>query len=339
MCTAFLVTAAFGISQAQQQVETKKLAQTGMKFLQVSTNARQTALGDAFTAADANSASMFYNPAGMARLSSFMDIAFGQTTWIADITHRAGSFAINIADIGTFGLSAQFVDYGIIEATVRVDNTVSPLGYIEVDPVKPYGLALALGYARSLSDKFSVGGSVKYVKQDLGESFVGYSAANAAKKIPDSSQTNAQNVMAYDFGVLYRTGFKSLTFGMTIRNFSKEVTYQKESFQLPLTFKIGLSMNMMDLLDVEPGTQDLLLSVDAEHPRDYPEQLRVGVEYVFSNAIAFRVGYVGPTDERSVSYGVGVQQAWFGTQLGVDYSYTPFGIFDHVQTLSVRFGM
>jgi len=106
-----------------------------------------------------------------------------------------------------------------------------------------------------------------------------------------------------------------------------------------LTFKIGLSMNMMDLLDVEPGTQDLLLSVDAEHPRDYPEQLRVGVEYVFSNAIAFRVGYVGPTDERSVSYGVGVQQAWFGTQLGVDYSYTPFGIFDHVQTLSVRFGM
>ncbi|MBF8247811.1 MAG: DUF3308 domain-containing protein, partial [Bacteroidetes bacterium] len=317
LALGFLLGSWAGISVAQQ-VETKKLAQTGMKFLQVATNARQTAMGDAFTAADGYSASMFYNPAGMAKLGSLMDVSIGQTQWIADINHKAVSFAIKLEDIGTFGLAAQYVDYGEIEATVRVDNTINSKGYLDVGTIKPWGLAFGIGYARSLSDKFSVGGNVKFVKQDLGESFVGSSYASTNSKIPDSTQTNAQSVTAFDFGVLYRTGFKSLTFGMTIRNFSKEVTYQKESFQLPLTFKIGLSMNMMDLVDVEPGSQDLLLSIDAEHPRDYPEQLRIGVEYVFSRTVAFRLGYVGPTDERSISYGIGFQQAWFGTQLGVD---------------------
>ncbi len=326
-------------SSAQQQVETKKLAQTGMKFLQVGMTGRQTAMADAFTAADGYSASMFYNPAGMASMNSAMDVSFGQTNWIADITHRFASFAYRVGDIGTFGLTAQYVDYGEIEATVLVDKTVNSQGYLDVGAIKPWGLALGVGYARSLTDKFSIGANVKLVKQDLGSSFVGSTYNNRTPSIPDSAQANAQSVAAYDFGLLYRTGFKSLTFGMTIRNFSKEVTYQKESFQLPLTFKIGVSMNVADFFDVEPGSQDLLLVVDAEHPRDYPEQIRVGAEYVFSRTIAFRIGYVSPSDEHSLSYGVGLQQGWLGTQLAIDYSYTPFKVFSNVQRLSLRFGM
>ena len=111
LALGFLLGSWAGISVAQQ-VETKKLAQTGMKFLQVATNARQTAMGDAFTAADGYSASMFYNPAGMAKLGSLMDVSIGQTQWIADINHKAVSFAIKLEDIGTFGLAAQYVDYG-----------------------------------------------------------------------------------------------------------------------------------------------------------------------------------------------------------------------------------
>src|SRR5690554_7066388 len=49
---------------AQQQ----KLAQTGMKFLNMSVDARVSAFGDAVTSLENNSVSMFYNPASMARL-------------------------------------------------------------------------------------------------------------------------------------------------------------------------------------------------------------------------------------------------------------------------------
>jgi hypothetical protein len=59
---------------------------------------------------------------------------------------------------------------------------------------------------------------------------------------------------------------------------------------------------------------------------------------VFAQMVALRVGYVAPSDEHNISYGVGLQQAWMGTQLGVDYSYTPFGVFNGVSRLSLHFG-
>ena len=57
---------------------TDKLAQTGMKFLSFSPDARAAALGDAITAKTGGASSLFYNPAGMARLEG-MNVAVGQT--------------------------------------------------------------------------------------------------------------------------------------------------------------------------------------------------------------------------------------------------------------------
>jgi hypothetical protein len=91
-------------------------------------------------------------------------------------------------------------------------------------------------------------------------------------------------------------------------------------------------MNVFDFLGFDREKQSLLVTVDAEHPRDYPEQMKVGLEYVFMDVISARVGYVGPADEHSLSYGLGVQYKLFA----VDYAYTPFGIFNQVQRFSVR---
>jgi hypothetical protein len=56
------------------------------------------------------------------------------------------------------------------------------------------------------------------------------------------------------------------------------------------------------------------------------------------NMISARIGYIGPADEHSISYGLGFQTAMASTQLGLDYAYTPFGTFNNVQRFSVRFG-
>lgn len=321
-----------------QVLGTTKLAQTGMKFLQVGANARQTALGDAFTAAEGYSVSMFYNTAGMARLASNIDVSVGQTQWLADIRHLYATAAVKVGDIGVFGVAAQYVDYGDIQGTILVDKSINNQGFLDVGTFKPWGAAIGVGYARALSDKFSVGGNVKWVKQDLGDSYTNVVAFSSVNSDSNTTQKNAQSVYAFDFGVLYKTGLKSLTFGMTVRNFSKEVTFQKESFQLPLTFKMGLAMNVFDLADMDPASQSLLVSLDAEHPRDYPEQIRVGAEYVFASTVAIRLGYVSPADDFNISYGIGLQQEWMGTHMAVDYSYTPYKTFDAVSRLSLRFG-
>jgi hypothetical protein len=93
-------------------------------------------------------------------------------------------------------------------------------------------------------------------------------------------------------------------------------------------------MNVLDVTGFEHDNHSLLVTVDAEHPRDFPEQMKIGLEYVFMDLVSARLGYVGPADEHNLSYGIGVQYQRFS----VDYAYTPFGIFNNVQRFSVQFG-
>ncbi len=150
-------------------------------------------------------------------------------------------------------------------------------------------------------------------------------------------QGNKLNAPAFDFGILYKTGFKSLTFGMAVRNFSSDQRYVNENFQMPLTFKMGVAMNILDLTDMDKKVHSFLISMEAEHPRDFSEQLKIGGEYLFMDLLALRIGYLAPADEHGISYGVGLQKDFEGVGLGVDYAYTPFGIFGKVQRFDVRF--
>jgi len=305
-----------------------KLAQTGFKFLSVATDARGGALNDALTTVEIGSASLFFNPAGMARLPGRFDVTLSQNTWIADIKHNSYSLAFSPfkGRYGVFGMSFMSIDYGDIQGTMVWNNSQ---GFIDTDVFQPSAWSAGLGYAKALSDKFAVGGQVKITQQELGNSFLPEG---------DSSLTVKQNLAlatAYDFGTQFRTGFKSLIFGMSVRNFSNEIKYEKEGFQLPLTFRIGLSMNVLDLMDMDQNKMSCLVTADAVHYRDYPEQLKIGVEYKLLNMFAFRLGYMTPSDEQNVSFGFGVTK--FGAS--IDYAYTPFGIFDPVQRFTLRFAL
>ncbi len=308
----------------------QKLAQTGLKFLSVSLDPRASGMGDAVTSVFAKSTSMLYNPSIMGEMDGIADFSFGSTRWIADINYIYGTGAFNLfdGDYGVIGVSLVAVDYGDFIGTIVAPNDN---GYLEVGTFKPTSMALGFGYANKLSEKFSVGGNIKYVRQSMGTAVSGYDAAGNSK-----IEDNSVNSLAFDFGILYHTGFKSLDFGMSIRNFSSELKYKDEEFQLPLTFKIGLSINALDLFNIDRSVHSLLLAVDASHPRDYPEQISVGAEYLFLNTFAIRGGFTSPTDEQEFSAGVGIRQSIADIKFAIDYSYTPFGIFSNVHRFSVN---
>ncbi len=317
--------------QGSASGEQKKLAQTGMKFLSVSVDARAAALGDAVTAGTfSSSASIFYNPAALAFQSRFFDSSFGYVGWIADINYNQASLSVRPKDgrWGVFGFSLLFVDYGSLQGTIRSNNDQ---GFVDTPLVSPDAFGIGFGYAKSVTDRFSVGGVVKYVKQDLGNT-----VDNLADDGSMVMSENSKSVAAFDFGILYKTGFESLTFAFAARNFAKEIVYEEESFQLPLTLKIGVAMDLTDLMAV--GVSDMhgfTLSVDAEHPRDFPEQLKIGGEYQFMETLALRAGYVFPTDEQGINLGVGIRR--FGIR--ADYAYTNFGIFSSVHRVSLSLGI
>ena len=280
-----------------------------------------------------NSASIFYNPASVARQTSFVDITAANTQWIADIQYLNSvvTFAPSDGLYGVFGVSLVSVDYGEIIRTIKGPSG----GVMDWGTYSPTALAIGVSYSRALSDKFAVGGDVRYVYQDFGDDHVvGGDFDDIQTKTIDLS------TVAFDFGVLYKTGFKSLNFGMSIRNFSQKVKFEEEGFQLPLNFKIGLSMNLFDLLDMDPEKNAFIFAVDAEHPRDNKEMLHIGAEYKFLNILALRIGYITPqTTEAGINAGVGLQYSLGEINLGVDYSYTEFGVFQDVHRYSVKLAL
>ncbi|HCI69996.1 MAG TPA: DUF3308 domain-containing protein, partial [Balneola sp.] len=82
----------------------------------------------------------------------------------------------------------------------------------------------------------------------------------------------------------------------------------------------------------------LLVSIDANRPRDYDEQILIGLEYTFIDRFIVRGGYGFPKDEEEFAFGFGLKQPLGGFDLGVDYSYTQFGVFGEVNRLSVQLG-
>ncbi len=326
ICVIFL-----GISSSSAYGENRKLAQAGMKFLSVSVDARISSLSGANAALEGSSISLLYNPAGMANMSEFANVALGQVNWIADIRYLYGTTAFSFGEgrYGVFGISFVSVDYGDFKGTIRADNEQ---GFIDTGIFSPTAFSIGLGYAKALSLKFSVGGQVKFVYQNLQGGIVGFNS----EEIPQGESFN-MDVIAFDFGILYRTGFKSLNFGMSVRNFARELKYIEESFQLPLTFKLGLSMNMIDLSNINPDNHSLIFAVDVSHPRDYTEQIDFGIEYIFLKAFALRIGYTFPTDEQGISLGAGINQNFGGFGLAIDYAYTSFGVFNDIHRFTLQF--
>lgn len=308
----------------------QKIAQTGLQFLSVVSDAKAVAMAEAVTSINMGSSSLFFNPAAMAEMETFIDISGSSNKWIADINHYTFSMAINPdkGQYGVFGFSLQSVDYGDFIGTVKTSDFK---GYADTEIFSLSALAVGFGYARRLSDKFSVGGQIRWVHQDLGESIV--------PRVPTADDTshsrianNEKSPLVFDFGTRFKTGIHSLVFAMSVRNFSTEIKYVDEPFQAPLVFNLGISMNMFDLIGEVPFDQKLYMSIDANHHQDKKEQLKFGFDYQVLNLLSLRSGYITGEDLNGLSFGLGITRYGFS----FDYSYTPFDLFDKVQRLTGR---
>ncbi|NOG44592.1 MAG: PorV/PorQ family protein [Calditrichaeota bacterium] len=304
-----------------------KIAQTGFQFLSVTSDAHTSSLGDAVTAREMGSASLFSNPAALAKIDGTIEANFSMSKWIAEINHAVLSIAYKPfnGDYGVIGLSLQSVDYGDFLGTINANND---LGFIETGVFNPKALAMGIGYAKSITNQFSVGGHLKATYQNLGNSII---VSNSDYK----TKQNTVSAIAFDFGTQFDTEFKRIVFGMTIRNFSDEIEYEVESFQLPLLFTIGASTSLFEWIPINPVDQELLVSIDVSHPRSHPEQIKIGLDYTLMNILSLRSGFISNNDEDAFSFGAGIQYSGFH----FDYAYSPFGVFDKVQRITAKISL
>jgi hypothetical protein len=313
--------------------ENDQAGQSTMAFLRIDPVARSVGIGEAATCLENDVNSLFHNIAGVAKISGGV-ISMNHTQWLADMKQYSVAVAYGKPWLGTFGLSLIVMDNGEITRTVP-DN--SDRGFHLEEPFTVNQFAIGVAYGRRTTDRFSFGGQVKYIFQDLGPADIIDQTVNSIDTLRNIE--NKAGTFALDFGTVYYTGFKDLRLAMSIRNFSSSIKYSYDSFQLPSIIKIGVAINVMSLF-TSSEDQALQMYIDVGNPNDLSEKINVGSEYSFNDLLFLRAGYRFNYDEGNFSLGFGLSPSATKINLKLDYAYSDYGTaFGVVHRFSLGLGL
>jgi len=315
----------------------QKVGSTSMQFLKVMPCARATAMGEAYSVWASGAEALFWNPSGLA-LAEKQEVSLTYIDWIFDARQGALSYAVPLGEVGAIGLQLQYVDFGEFEET----STAAP--YIKNPDApgmtgrtfRPFSYLIGVSYARSLTDKFSVGVSAKYAHESL---FDGHTVTAMVSQGVYESVKSWANGLMFDLGVRYNTGFRSIQIAATVQNFGANVEYAKESSPVPLLFRFGIAANVIGgnaLLVSSEEDNRVSVAFDLFQPNDYAQQEHLGVEYEFAGTLALRAGYKFNYDYEGLTLGGGLQHTLGSVRLSLDYSYGSIGTYlGNVQRISL----
>ncbi|MEK9136092.1 MAG: PorV/PorQ family protein [Bacteroidota bacterium] len=341
-CTLILALCVLFIEISSGQITGRNVSKTGTTaaaFLEIPVGARAIGMGGAFVATANDVTSLYWNPAGVARLGH-SEAIFSHTNWIADMSFDYAALSIPLESFGTVGLS--FTSLTMPEMLVRTVERPEGTG----ERFTAGSFAVATHYSRNLSDKFSIGFTAKYISE----------------KIWDMQA----NGFAVDVGTLFTTNFlNGMRIGASISNFGTDMklagrdtrtfhpidpsklgsnsqipqNIELDAWHLPLNFQFGIAVDA-----IRSDENLLTVAVDALHPTDNYESLNVGAEYGFQNMFFIRGGYQSlflTDSEGGLSLGAGILADLFGggMKARADYAYNDFGRLKavHVFALSVLF--
>jgi hypothetical protein len=320
--------------------EKKKVGQTGMTYLAISMCARESAMGDAATASVKGVNGFWHNPAVLADIERFA-VSFNQVNWLVNTKLSGLALAYTSGNWGTFGIDLTYMDYGEIIGTRPVAKSINPRGFELTEKIGVEDYAFGFSYARRINERFSFGFKIKRLHESLG------SASLVVDEYDDPETGDITRIRetriwelndwGLDFGTIYHVGWKNLTIAMTMQNFSRDMKYWFEEFQLPLTIRMGLAVDVTEFFLPNNENMDFNLSMDGIHPIDYLETVNLGAEFVFQKKIALRSGYKFNHDVESFSAGVGAQFEFSGVSVTFDYAYTMADYFQDINRFSAYF--
>ena len=292
-----------------------KGARTSLQFLKIGIGARQAAMGEAGIAMIRDVNGVFWNPANISGIEKF-ETSFSYVRWLGDMNYVAGAMGYRLGTVGIFSGYLASLDYGDIpEALVtsgsggsdtRTGNNFSGNDFMA-----------GLTFAREFTDRLAIGVSGKYIHEGL--------------------FTFSAYTFAWDVGTNYDLGYKGIRLAMSAQNFGGAVEFleegsQAESFDLPIVFRIGLSMNLLSPDGNGLGTLGsghvLRMGVEAINTNDYNERFHVGGEYTFNDFLAVRAGYRMNYAEGNLALGFGISPEISGMEVRVDYAYVGYEFLD-----------
>ena len=308
-----------------------KVGTTSANFITIPVGARASAMGGAYVAVANDATSIFWNPGGLSRLTR-NEINLTNAQWLLDTDLSWLGVALIFGN-NAIAFSINQLDYGEEEITTEYepDGTGQTWGAQDI--------AFGISYARNLTDRFSVGGTVKHIQERIWNEHA--------------------SAFALDVGLLFRTQFNDMRIGMNISNFGTEMrmdgkdllqpvdidpanpgnneniisALKTDSWTLPLMFTVGVGMEV-----VRNQKWVCTLATDAVYPSNQTPFLNLGQELNWRDLFALRIGYNSlfkEAAEEGLTAGIGIKLNIGSFNIKMDYSYMDFGIFVGVSRYSL----
>lgn len=326
----FVVTLISSINNLNAQ-SFSNVGSAGANFLKIPVDPAGAALANSNVANVEGVSGLYWNPAAISYTNG-TEVLLSHVNWIADTRLSFVGLAQNIG-FGTLGFSLTALTMDEMEITTET----SPNGTGKYFNAGSY--AVGISYAMKVIDRFSFGGSVKYIYEYIWE-------------------TNGSTVL-FDLGSVYQTDFLNMKIGMRLTNFGGNVKFNGDpidnkpnviaqsgisysydprlervsaEYTLPQLFNVGISFEPFKLTE-----QKLVFSAAVNDPSDNNTQLLFGTEYSWDETVFLRLGYKSGYDEQNVSAGLGVKTnlQFFKPQL--DFSYAHFGKLGSVLSFGLKF--
>lgn len=316
-----------------QLFATTKSGTSAAQFLKIGTQARTMGMGEAVVANPEGLSALQWNPAGLSKYGT-QTAAFSQSDWLVDTDFFSAAAGVNLGRLGSVGFQLTMLNYG--EMPVRTEN--QPDGTGEYFTAQDFNMSVA--YANNLTDRFSIGGQVKYIQETIWHM--------------------SASTMAFDIGALFTTPFKDIRLGMAITNFGgymklsgRDISfvqdpaedmygnngqipaeYSMDKWALPLTFRVGLSGEF-----INKGYLRWTWAIDALHPSDNTEYVNLGTELALWKILYLRTGYrtlfmdEGPG---GLTAGIGMKyMITSSTGIMFDYAFVSYGDLGYINMFTI----
>jgi hypothetical protein len=311
----------------------------GASELLIPVGTRDIALGGSTISASSGVESIFWNPAGTARMKNSADLYFSHMSYFADIGVNYGAVSASLESFGVLSLAIKSLAIDDIPVTTTRDPDGTGQSF------KPQYFTVGIVYARQLSDRIAVGLTGNLISERLG----------------DVSATG----VSFDIGLIYENlaNVNGLSFGITVKNIGPQMKfdgsgllqtasvsgqhrpatlYQVEasSFELPssINFGVGYKRQLNDMVALQGTT-----SFQSNNFMD--DEYRFGLEASYQDLLFVRGGYnfaQKESDEREYlfgpAFGVGIHSALGNTEVTIDYAYRSMDVFEGNHVFSVKLG-